>query len=79
MNKMTGIILMIGGVLLFVIGIIAFNTSKSKEVKSSVEMEKIVEMAAADGVLTDNERKYINENAEEQGLDGQKIIAKGLL
>ena len=73
---MTGIVLMIIGILVFVVGIILYNTSnkKSSVVDNGDELNKVVEMAIADGVLTSNERKIIKQIATEKELDYDKII-----
>ena len=74
---MTGIILMIIGVLIFAFGIIIYLKSNGKEemVSNDNELEKVIEMAIADGVLTSNEKKLIEEIAIEKSLDYEEIIA----
>ena len=76
MNKMTGIILMIIGILIFVIGVIAYSTSKkpNEKIANNNELEKVIEMAIADGVLTDNERKLIKQTASVNDLNYDEII-----
>lgn len=75
---MTGIILMIIGILIFVVGIILYNSSskqnKEKDKDNSNELGKVIEMAIADGILTDNERKIIKQIATEKELDYNEII-----
>ena len=72
---MTGIVLMIIGILVFVVGIILYNTSNNSiVVDNGNELNKVVEMAIADGVLTSNERKIIKQIATEKELDYDKII-----
>ena len=103
---MTGIILMIIGILLFFVGVIIYNSSrkqngqknsrteinKQKNIKPKLDkqkddrnelsvqksngnkLDKIVEMAIADGVLTDNERKIIKKIAIENEQDYNEII-----
>jgi len=73
---MIGIILMIIGVLAFVVGIILFNTSNKKNevVDNENELEKVIEMAIADGVLTSNEREIIKQLTTEKELDYNEII-----
>jgi hypothetical protein len=73
---MTGIVIMIIGILVFVIGIIIYNTSnkKNKVVGNGNELNKAIEMAIADGVLTSNERKIIKEITTEKNLDYNEII-----
>ena len=56
--------------------------SKQKETKNEIdskrnksnELDKVIEMAIADGILTDNERKLIKKIATEQELDYNEII-----
>jgi len=76
MNRMAGMIIMILGILLFVIGIILYNTSnkKSKVNDDGNELEKVIEMAIADGVLTSNERKIIKQITTKKELDYNEII-----
>ena len=106
MNKMTGIILIVIGVAVFVAGVIVYNSSTKqnelKDKKSEInkikspsselneqkgnrneldekinkrhELDKAIEMAIADGILTDNERKIIKKMSIEQGLDYKEII-----
>jgi len=56
---MTGTIFMVIGLLTFIIGLIIFlNLNRKKEEFSNInDLEKVSEMAIADGLLTDNERK----------------------
>ncbi len=77
MNKMTGIILMIAGALIFIGGIFVYSTSKKsvEQTKSNNELEKVIEMAIADGVLTENERKIIKQTATANGLVYDDVIA----
>ena len=44
------------------------------ETSKSNELDKVIEMAIADGILTDNERKLIKKIATEQGLDYNEVI-----
>lgn len=73
---MTGIILMLIGFLIFVVGVfIYFNTKhKSQIVNDDNELEKAIEMAVADGVLTPNERQIIKQLAEKKGVDYDEVI-----
>lgn len=73
---MTGIILMIIGVLVFVVGILLYSTSNKKSIAidNGNELNKVVEMAIADGVLTSNEREIIKQIAIEKELDFNEII-----
>lgn len=56
--------------------------SKQNETKNEIdsktskgnELDKAIEMAIADGIITDNERKLIKKIATEQGLDYNEII-----
>lgn len=108
MNRMTGLILMIIGVLLFLAGTLIYNSSKKPAIgnpnptkfekpeeivhsepviskadnkiaeptiaKPDNELEKAIEMAIADGVLSNNERKILKEIAIRKGLDYKKVI-----
>lgn len=72
---MIGIILMIIGVLTLGVGIILYSTSKSDVViHDTQELDKIVEMAMADGVLTPNEKSMITTICKEKGLDSKSIL-----
>ncbi len=77
MNKMTGIILIIVGALIFIGGIFVYSNSKKpvEQIKSNNELEKVIEMAIADGVLTKNERKIIRQTATANGLVYDDVIA----
>lgn len=76
MNRMTGIIVMVVGLLTLIIGaLIYFNSNNKKEVvDNGRELEKVIKMAVADGVLTDNERKLIEQITIEKELDYKEII-----
>lgn len=76
MNRMTGIILILVGLLTLIIGIVIyFNPNYNEEpVDNERELEKVIEMAVADGVLTDNEKKLIEQIAIENELDFNEII-----
>lgn len=73
---MTGIILMIIGVLVFIAGVIFYNSSMktNKQNNNSNELNSAIEMAIADGVLTGNERNIIKEITTKNGLDYNKIM-----
>lgn len=73
---MTSIILMIIGVVVFGVGLFLFLKSgdRDKPEKSTDNLNKIIEMATADGVLTSNERSVIKKIAEEKKLDYDEII-----
>lgn len=74
---MTGIIVMVIGFLVFVGGIfIFFNSDKKEEIitDNGNELEKAIEMAIADGVLTNNEKTVIKQITTEKGLDYNEVI-----
>ena len=72
---MTGIILMIIGIIVFVVGIIIYNSSRNKEVSfDSEKLDKVVEIAIADGVLTDNEREIIKKTAIQENQNYEEVI-----
>lgn len=93
---MTGLMLMIVGILIFIGGVFVYNSSnkpviqvsqnmnveKPVEIVSSKpiipetdnELVKAIEMAIADGVLSNNERKIIKEIANRKGLDYKKVL-----
>lgn len=74
---MTGIIVMVIGFLVFVGGIfIFFNSDKKEEIvtDNGNELEKAIEMAIADGVLTNNEKNVIKQITTEKGLDYNEVI-----
>lgn len=76
---MTGIILMIFGTLTFVVGIVLYGSPKEplsiESDKNKVsELEKAIEMAIADGVLTSNEKDLIKKIAVENGHDYNLVI-----
>lgn len=67
---------MVVGLLILIIGVmIYFNSNNKTEVyDNGRELEKVIEMAVADGILTDNERKLIEQIAIEKKLDYNEII-----
>jgi len=73
---MTGIILMVIGLMTLTIGALVYFKSNSKieVVDKEYELEKVIEMAIADGVLTDNERKLIKNIAIGKNLDYNEIL-----
>jgi len=75
---MIGITLMVVGVLAFVVGIIIFFYSKEKKevTQNGHPLEKIIEIAVADGVLTSNERKIIQQLTTENNLDFNEVISE---
>jgi hypothetical protein len=76
MKRMVGIIVMTIGVLIFTVGLVIYAKSpKSAELaKNNKDLDEIVEMAIADGVLTNNERNIIKRLTKEKGLDYDSII-----
>ena len=73
---MTGIIVMGVGLLTLIIGaLIYFNSNiRTEVIDNGRELKKVIEIAVADGVLTDNERKLIEQIAIEKELDYKEII-----
>lgn len=73
---MTGIILIVVGLLTLIVGaLIYFNSNnKTEHVENARELERIIEMAIADGVLTDREKKLIRQIADEKELNYNEII-----
>ncbi len=78
MNRMTGIIIMIVGLFTLIIGAVIYFNSNNKiaVIDNGRELEKVIEMAVADGVLTDNERTLIEQIAIEKELDYNEIITE---
>lgn len=74
---MTGIILMSAGLLAFLIGGVLYLNSSSKENINNKEpdLDKVIAMAIADGVLTDNEKQLIKQIATEKALDYEEVLA----
>ncbi len=73
MNLITGTVFMVIGLLTFIIGMAALIKSKQEKPKVNI-LKKVIEMAIADGVLTENEKKIIAQIAIENKLDYNKII-----
>lgn len=72
---MTGTLLIIIGLISLASGIFLFsNSEKSVETKIN-ELQQAIEMAIADGVITENERKIIKQLAVEHGLDFNEAIS----
>lgn len=72
---MIGIILMIVGLLILGVGIILYSTSKGNAVSNDTqELDKIVEMAMADGVLTPNEQSMIETICNDKGLNSKSVL-----
>ena len=76
MTRMTGIVIMVFGILVFAVGVIIYSSAikKSKVIDNRTELNKAIEMAIADGVLTSNERGIIKQIAKEKGLDFDEVI-----
>jgi hypothetical protein len=76
MKRMTGIILMTVGVIIFFSGLFIYRTSHKSTAQDARnnEIEKVIEMAIADGVLTNNEKEIVKKLAKEKGLDYASII-----
>jgi hypothetical protein len=70
MKGMTGIILIIFGAISLIFGVIIFLSSKKSENSASKinNLDNVIKMALADGVLTTNERNVIKNLANDQGL-----------
>lgn len=73
---MIGISLMSIGVIIVVIVLFIYSSSRSstKFKSGEQELENIIEMAVADGILTNNEKSQIKQYSEKNGLDYNKII-----
>jgi hypothetical protein len=88
MNKMTGIIIMGVGVVLFALGAIMYKAEQKAEVKLVAQtvdmplvkidykkqMNHVIDLAVADGVLTKNEEKKITELALEYEMDAEAVL-----
>jgi hypothetical protein len=88
MNKMMGIIIMGVGVLLFALGAVMYKAEQKAEVKPVAQtvdmplvkidykkqMNHVIDLAVADGVLTKNEEKKITELALEYEMDDQAVL-----
>lgn len=55
---------------------IAETNQAATRVPSMENMEHIIQMAIADGILTNNERNLIKQQAEKNGLDYETVIAE---
>ena len=64
------------GILIFVVGIFIYAKSdeSGEPVKYTKDLNEVIEMAIADGVLSNNERNVIKRLTEENGLDYDSII-----
>lgn len=78
MNRMGGILFMVIGVVIFIVGMVIYSkkTSSDKPITNDNELNEIIEVAIADGVLTDNEKGVIKRLAIEKSLDYDSIIDK---
>jgi len=76
MNRMTGIVLIIIGILTFVVGVIVYSKSNqtTNVADNGSELNQVIKMAIADGVLTSNERKVIKQISTEKDLNFNEII-----
>lgn len=74
---MIGLFLMGFGFLSLVIGLVFFVKSNSEKENGSNEneLENLIQMAMADGILTGNERGLIKQLASEKGFDYDEIIS----
>lgn len=72
---MLGLVLIGFGLVSLVSGIaIQIKNSNSSVAKSTSQLEKAIEMAIADGVITENEKQVIRDIATNEGLNYEKII-----
>jgi hypothetical protein len=80
-KKMVGIIMMSVGGLLFVFGtmIYKFSGKVVAENSSPNELDQLIEMAIADGVLTENEKNKIRELSEKHNLNQEEQIQRAEL
>lgn len=76
MNRMTGILLMTLGVSLIIIGGFVFKTSKdsNEAINFKRQIELMIDLAVADGVLTEREEQKIIALAIESNLDPTLLI-----
>jgi hypothetical protein len=76
MKRMTGLLFMTLGLLIFVVGLVIYTKSgkQTERVKTSKELDEIIEIAIVDGVLTKNERNVIKRLSAEKNLDYDSII-----
>jgi hypothetical protein len=76
MNKMIAIILLVAGSIFLLAGIIILSQLNIKNKKNAFDQElnNLVELVMADGVLTKNEKETIKKIANEKSLDFDKII-----
>ncbi len=76
-NKMIGIALIVVGIISFSTGVYLYGKPAKEQLSNPKEnLDKIVEMAIADGVLTNNERKLIEDAVNESGANFDEIINK---
>jgi hypothetical protein len=76
MNKMTGIIIMVLGALIFSVGAFVFQTKQKPEIRVNYEeqMSHLIDVAVADGVLTNREVQKIIALANESNMDATDLI-----
>ena len=76
MKKMAGYILMLVGVIIFGSGAFVLSSAIKAERENSKmqDLDKVIDMAMADGVLTNNERQLIKKVSEEKGDNYNEII-----
>lgn len=75
---MTGILLIVFGLLSLGSGIYIYvkNNKLELAVNSKMDLQQIIEMAIADGVITENERKIIKKLAIENNLIYEEVISQ---
>ena len=96
MQKMTGIIIMISGISIFIVGLYFYFSNNKPTVQTQKitvpeisteivitepkiieidnELENAIEIAIADGVLTQNEKNIIRKITDKKGLDFSEVI-----
>jgi hypothetical protein len=76
MNKMTGIAIMALGALLFIAGVFVFKSGQkpNSQANATKQMKNLVDMAIADGVLTQREEQKIIDLAQENNTDATAVI-----
>ena len=70
---MIGIITMSAGGLVLILGAMFFKTSEKKEGLDGTETDQAIAVAAADNMLTNNERNKIHEVAKSD-IDDDKVM-----
>jgi len=81
MNKMTGIIIMVLGALIFIAGAFVYRSKQEPEVQIDYDkqMRNVIDLAIADGVLTKREEQKIIALANESNMDGNALIKEAKL